>query len=106
MVFSCALRLKVETEMRSRFNPRYFYKLKLKIKRKVLINPRILVDTRIFARILEGDHIPSGGQNAANAVTNNAGEVAEYDYEYYDDAKPDSVFVNPYDSSHQTVSSF
>merc|ERR1712080_812491 len=53
-------------------------------------------------RILEGDHIPSGGQNSALAATNVAGEPEEYDYEYYDDRKPDSVFVNPHDSSHHT----
>eukprot|EP00095_Tigriopus_kingsejongensis_P005570 maker-scaffold12_size759060-snap-gene-4.12 protein:Tk05570 transcript:maker-scaffold12_size759060-snap-gene-4.12-mRNA-1 annotation:"flexible cuticle protein 12 precursor" len=47
-------------------------------------------------RILEGDHIPSGGQTAAQAV-----EDVEYDYQYYDDALPDSPFVNPYDPSHQ-----
>merc|ERR1712018_770496 len=53
-------------------------------------------------RILGGDHIPSGGQNSANAVTTNAaGEPKEYDYEYYDDTKPASPFVNPYDPSHQ-----
>merc|ERR1719411_1641762 len=53
-------------------------------------------------RILGGDHIPSGGQNSAIAVTvNAAGELKEYDYEYYDDTKPASPFVNPYDPSHQ-----
>merc|ERR1712215_5023 len=46
-------------------------------------------------RILEGDHIPSGGQNSAAALTNVQGEPKEYDYEYYDDRKPDSVFVKP-----------
>merc|ERR1711937_855155 len=52
-------------------------------------------------RILGGDHIPSGGQNSANAVTTNAaGEIKEYDYEYYDDTKPNSPFVNPHDPSH------
>merc|ERR1712029_1006937 len=40
-------------------------------------------------RILGGDHIPSGGQNSADAITvNQAGEPKEYDYEYYDDTKP------------------
>merc|ERR1712105_222180 len=53
-------------------------------------------------RILEGDHIPSGGQKAALAATNVAGEPEEYDYEYYDDRQPQSVFVNPHDSSHHT----
>ena len=39
-------------------------------------------------RILGGDHIPSGGQTSANAVTvNQAGEPEEYDYEYYDDTR-------------------
>ena len=53
-------------------------------------------------RILGGDHIPSGGQNSADAITvNQAGEPKEYDYEYYDDTKPASPFVNPYDPSHQ-----
>ena len=53
-------------------------------------------------RILGGDHIPSGGQNSADAVSvNAAGEPEEYDYQYYDDTKPDSPFVNPYDPSHQ-----
>merc|ERR1712147_250218 len=49
-------------------------------------------------RILEGDHIPSGGQNSALAATNAADEPEEYDYEYYDDRQPQSVFVNPHDS--------
>merc|ERR1711934_782568 len=53
-------------------------------------------------RILEGDHIPSGGQNSAHAATNVAGEPEEYDYEYYDDRQPQSVFVNPHDPSHYT----
>ena len=56
----------------------------------------------VTCRILEGDHIPSGGQNAAQAqLTNEAGEIKEYDYAYYDDTIPDSPFVNPFDSSHQ-----
>merc|ERR1712215_639804 len=53
-------------------------------------------------RILEGDHIPSGGQNSAAALVNAGGEPKEYDYEYYDDRQPDSVFVNPNDPSHHT----
>lgn len=55
-------------------------------------------------RILEGDHIPSGGQNAANAQLSNevGGEPKEYEYEYYDDVVPDSPFVNPFDTSHQS----
>jgi len=53
-------------------------------------------------RILGGDHIPSGGQTSADAIlTNAAGEPKEYDYEYYDDTKPQSPFVNPHDPSHQ-----
>merc|ERR1712076_108949 len=47
-------------------------------------------------RILDGSHIPSGGQTAANADPEE-----EYDYAYYDEAIPDSPFVNPYDKSHQ-----
>ena len=27
----------------------------------------------------------------------------QYDYEYYDDTKPDSPFVNPHDPSHRQV---
>merc|ERR1711953_1632381 len=46
-------------------------------------------------RILGGDHIPSGGQNSADAITvNSAGEPKEYDYEYYDDTKPESPFIS------------
>ena len=52
------------------------------------------------SRILEGDHIPSGGQNAAANVLNDDGENKEYEYEYYDDTVPASPFVNPFDSSH------
>merc|ERR1711892_1655939 len=53
-------------------------------------------------RILGGDHIPSGGQTSAQANNlNAAGEIKEYDYEYYDDTGPDSPFVNPHDPSHQ-----
>merc|ERR1719168_152881 len=53
-------------------------------------------------RILEGDHIPSGGQKSANADNlNEVGEPKEYEYEYYDDTVPESPFVNPFDSSHQ-----
>merc|ERR1712165_436136 len=53
-------------------------------------------------RILEGDHIPSGGQKSANAQNlNEVGEPKEYEYEYYDDTVPESPFVNPFDSSHQ-----
>merc|ERR1712051_185458 len=53
-------------------------------------------------RILSGDHIPSGGQNAAAAVAKGAGteEEEEYDYAYYDDTKLDSPFVNPHDPTH------
>ncbi|XP_023331084.1 uncharacterized protein LOC111703388 [Eurytemora carolleeae] len=52
-------------------------------------------------RILEGDHIPSGGQTSAAAVMGENGELKEYDYEYYDEAKPDSPFVNPHDPTHR-----
>ena len=56
----------------------------------------------LLLRILGGDHIPSGGQNAADAVlTGENGEPKEYDYEYYDETPPESPFVNPYDPSHQ-----
>merc|ERR1711935_19224 len=57
-------------------------------------------------RILNGDHIPSGGQNAAAAVAKGAGteELEEYDYAYYDDTKLDSPFVNPHDPTHQKPS--
>merc|ERR1712222_44237 len=47
-------------------------------------------------RILDGAHIPSGGQTSAQAqITNEAGEPKEYEYEYYDDTQPESPFVNP-----------
>merc|ERR1712210_141465 len=53
-------------------------------------------------RILEGDHIPSGGQKAAqNLNTVEGAEPKEYEYEYYDDTVPESPFVNPFDTSHQ-----
>merc|ERR1712001_157031 len=53
-------------------------------------------------RILDGDHIPSGGQTSAQAqIANEVGEPKEYEYEYYDDTLPESPFVNPHDSSHQ-----
>merc|ERR1712106_801531 len=52
-------------------------------------------------RILEGDHIPSGGQNSARASLDSNGATKEYDYEYYEDIQPESAFVNPYDPSHQ-----
>merc|ERR1712025_1334703 len=46
--------------------------------------------------------IPSGGQTSAQNQNVNAatGEIKEYDYEYYDDTKPSSPFVNPHDPSH------
>merc|ERR1712173_478884 len=54
-------------------------------------------------RILEGAHIPSGGQTSAQAeLKNEVGEPKEYEYEYYDDTVPESPFVNPFDSSHQS----
>merc|ERR1719319_654587 len=53
-------------------------------------------------RILEGAHIPSGGQTSAQAaLKNELGEPKEYEYEYYDDTVPESPFVNPFDPSHQ-----
>merc|ERR1711944_294391 len=49
-------------------------------------------------RILEGDHIPSGGQKSAqNLNTVEGAEPKEYEYEYYDDTVPESPFV----TSHQ-----
>merc|ERR1712244_167512 len=52
--------------------------------------------------ILEGAHIPSGGQTSAQAeLKNEVGEPKEYEYEYYDDTPPESPFVNPFDPSHQ-----
>jgi len=52
-------------------------------------------------RILGGDHIPSGGQTSAAAEMGENGEPKEYDYEYYDDTKPESPFVNPFDPTHR-----
>merc|ERR1739848_34442 len=53
-------------------------------------------------RILDGDHIPSGGQTSAQAqITKESGEPKEYEYEYYDDTPQASPFVNPHDPSHQ-----
>merc|ERR1711971_77062 len=53
-------------------------------------------------RILDGDHIPSGGQTSAQAqITKESGEPKEYEYEYYDDTPLESPFVNPHDPSHQ-----
>merc|ERR1712106_267625 len=53
-------------------------------------------------RIIEGDHIPSGGQTAARAITKDEdGKNVEYDYAYYDDTEPLSPFVNPFDPTHQ-----
>ena len=60
------------------------------------------IQSTLISRILEGDHIPSGGQKSANADNlNEVGEPKEYEYEYYDDTVPESPFVNPFDSSHQ-----
>lgn len=54
-------------------------------------------------RILDGTHIPSGGQHAAQNVVDENAEPYEYDYEYYDDVPAGtSPFVNPHDPSHQT----
>jgi len=54
-------------------------------------------------RILSGDHIPSGGQTAAQAILEDEeGEPYEYEYEYYEDTPSEqSPFVNPYDTHHQ-----
>merc|ERR1712045_899208 len=53
-------------------------------------------------RILDGAHIPSGGQTSAQAqLANEVGEPKEYEYEYYDDTAPESPFVNPHDPNHQ-----
>ena len=58
-----------------------------------------------YYRILDGDHIPSGGQTSAQAqIANEVGEPKEYEYEYYDDTLPESPFVNPHDPTHQNVS--
>ena len=45
----------------------------------------------------------SGGQKAAAAIPKGEGteEDKEYDYEYYDETKLDSPFVNPHDPTHQ-----
>lgn len=53
-------------------------------------------------RILSGDHIPSGGQAAAANIEAGKEDPEEYDYQYYDEAKPDSPFVNPHDPTHQS----
>lgn len=54
-------------------------------------------------RILDGAHIPSGGQHAADNIVDENAEPYEYDYEYYDDVPAGtSPFVNPYDPTHQT----
>merc|ERR1712227_243969 len=53
-------------------------------------------------RILDGAHIPSGGQTSAQAqIQNEVGEPKEYEYEYYDDTPLESPFVNPHDPNHQ-----
>merc|ERR1712066_25120 len=55
-------------------------------------------------RILGGDHIPSGGQNSADAVTvNAAGEPKEYDYEYYDDTPPPAPWRAHYTQDRQIL---
>ena len=65
----------------------------------------ITILTWKYCRILDGDHIPSGGQTSAQAqITKESGEPKEYEYEYYDDTLPESPFVNPHDPSHQNVS--
>jgi len=54
-------------------------------------------------RILDGAHIPSGGQHAADNIVDENEEPYEYDYEYYEDVPTDvkSPFVNPHDPTHQ-----
>merc|ERR1711913_22370 len=53
-------------------------------------------------RIGQYSYIGDDGQTSAqNQNVNAAGEIQEYDYEYYDDTKPASPFVNPHDPSHQ-----
>merc|ERR1712141_297804 len=52
-------------------------------------------------RILNGDHIPSGGQTSAQ-ISTDPKEIEEYDYEYYDETKQASPFVNPHDPTHQS----
>ena len=64
------------------------------------------IQSTLISRILEGDHIPSGGQKSANADNlNEVGEPKEYEYEYYDDTPQESPFVNPHDPNHQNVRS-
>merc|ERR1712226_988225 len=47
-------------------------------------------------RILDGAHIPSGGQTSAQAqITKESGEPKEYEYEYYDDTPQESPFRQP-----------
>lgn len=54
-------------------------------------------------RILDGAHVPSGGQHAADAIVDENAEPYEYDYEYYDEVpEGTSPFVNPFDPTHQT----
>merc|ERR1712001_705808 len=54
-------------------------------------------------RILDGAHVPSGGQHAADNIVDENAEPYEYDYEYYDEVpEGTSPFVNPYDRTHQT----
>jgi len=54
-------------------------------------------------RILDGAHIPSGGQHAAEALVDENEEPYEYDYEYYDEVpEGTSPFVNPHDPTHQS----
>merc|ERR1712076_107979 len=47
-------------------------------------------------RILDGAHIPSGGQTSAQAqITKESGEPKEYEYEYYDDPPQESPSSTP-----------
>ena len=44
----------------------------------------------------------AGGQTAAANVEAGKEDPEEYDYQYYDDTKQDSPFVNPHDPTHQS----
>ena len=57
-------------------------------------------------RILSGDHIPSGGQTAADASQLNDDDDDDYvyEYQYYDDTPLESPFVNPHDPTHHQPS--
>merc|ERR1712168_1510112 len=56
------------------------------------------------AIILQEQRFNAGAGKFGAAYSQEDGVVfrEEYDYEYYDDRQPQSVFVNPHDSSHHT----